>query len=128
MALNTNGFPGLCNSSIDTSRRGASSTPGVYEEVADLSLDANRLKKTRQGFHGARDNFEELCRAEDVDCSEETFQANMRSAICQMMFVSGETGEPSTETTTMIEGIVQQQVVEMVSLRIHLKLCVEETH
>ncbi|KAL9062376.1 MAG: hypothetical protein Q9157_008973 [Trypethelium eluteriae] len=33
----------------------------------------------------------------------------------QMMFVSGETGEPSVETTTMIEGIVQQQVIEMLS-------------
>ena len=33
----------------------------------------------------------------------------------QMMFVSGETGEPSPETTTMIEGIVQQQVIEIVS-------------
>ena len=32
----------------------------------------------------------------------------------QMMFVSGETGDPSAETTTMIEGIVQQQVIEMV--------------
>ena len=31
-----------------------------------------------------------------------------------MMFVSGETGDVSAETTTMIEGIVQQQVVEMV--------------
>lgn len=31
-----------------------------------------------------------------------------------MMFVSGETGEATTETTTLIEGIVQQQVIEMV--------------
>lgn len=30
------------------------------------------------------------------------------------MFVSGETNEPAAETTTMIEGIVQQQVIEMV--------------
>jgi hypothetical protein len=34
--------------------------------------------------------------------------------IWQMMFVSGETGEPSAETTTLIEGIVQGQVIEMV--------------
>ena len=31
-----------------------------------------------------------------------------------MMFVSGETGDVSPETTSMIEGIVQQQVMEMV--------------
>lgn len=30
------------------------------------------------------------------------------------MFVSGETAEPSQETTTLIEEIVRQQVVEMV--------------
>ena len=34
----------------------------------------------------------------------------------QMMFVSGETGDVSPETTSMIENIVQQQVMEMVYL------------
>jgi transcription initiation protein SPT3 len=29
------------------------------------------------------------------------------------MFVSGETGDTSPETTSMIESIVQQQVMEM---------------
>ena len=33
----------------------------------------------------------------------------------QMMFVAGETGEPSVETTTLIEQIVHEQVYEMVS-------------
>ena len=33
----------------------------------------------------------------------------------QMMYVSGETGEPSADTTGMIEEIVRQQVVEIVS-------------
>ena len=32
----------------------------------------------------------------------------------QMMFVSGETAEPSIETTTLIEEIVRQQVIEIV--------------
>lgn len=31
------------------------------------------------------------------------------------MYVSGETGEPSVETTGIIEDIVRQQVVEIVS-------------
>lgn len=34
----------------------------------------------------------------------------------QMMYVSGETGEPSVETTLIIEEIVRQQVVEIVSV------------
>jgi hypothetical protein len=33
-----------------------------------------------------------------------------------MMYVSGETAEASAETTGMIEEIVRQQVIEMVSL------------
>ena len=33
----------------------------------------------------------------------------------KMMFVSGETGDPDAETTSMIEMIVQEQVKEMVS-------------
>lgn len=38
----------------------------------------------------------------------------------QMMYVSGETGEPSVETTSIIEDIVRQQVIELVShLDIH---------
>jgi hypothetical protein len=34
----------------------------------------------------------------------------------QMMYVSGETGEPSVETTGIIEDIVRQQVIEIVSI------------
>lgn len=33
----------------------------------------------------------------------------------KMMYVSGETAEPSIETTSMIEDIVRQQVIELVS-------------
>jgi hypothetical protein len=39
----------------------------------------------------------------------------MTNTICQMMFVSGETVEPSPETSMLVEQIVQQQVMEMVS-------------
>jgi len=46
-----------------------------------------------------------------VDGSITQMDANL---ITQMMFVSGETADPSHETTSMIEGIVQQQVMEMV--------------
>ncbi|CAF9923722.1 MAG: hypothetical protein GOMPHAMPRED_003431 [Gomphillus americanus] len=42
-------------------------------------------------------------------------KAKYRQEIQQMMFVSGEAGDPSTETTWMIEEIVRQQVVEILS-------------
>jgi hypothetical protein len=44
----------------------------------------------------------------------------MANKIRQMMYVSGETAEPSVETTSIIEDIVRQQVIEMVSLIISL--------
>lgn len=40
----------------------------------------------------------------------------MANVIVKMMYVSGETAEPSAETTGMVEEIVRQQVIEMVSL------------
>jgi len=40
--------------------------------------------------------------------------------IQQMMFVGGETAEPSTETTWMVEKIVQEQVLEMVHNKTHM--------
>lgn len=39
----------------------------------------------------------------------------LMDVIQKMMFVSGETADPSVETTSMIEEIVHTQVVEMVS-------------
>lgn len=39
----------------------------------------------------------------------------MITKLYQMMYVSGETAEPPVETTSIIEDIVRQQVVELVS-------------
>jgi len=49
------------------------------------------------------------------DESEEEFKEKLTDWFTQMMFVSGETAEPSAETTGMIEELVRQQVIEMVS-------------
>ncbi|EEH20155.2 hypothetical protein PABG_02414 [Paracoccidioides brasiliensis Pb03] len=55
---------------------------------------------------------------EDQNEDEETWEewnARFTNTLSQMMFVSGETAEPSAETTTLIEEIVRQQVIEMLS-------------
>ena len=52
----------------------------------------------------------------DVLTNEKANQGFMINVIKQMMFVSGETAEPSIETTTLIEDITRQQVLEIVSL------------
>lgn len=46
--------------------------------------------------------------------SESSFRQALTDSIRQMMFVSGETAEPPVETTSMIEDIVRQQVLELV--------------
>ncbi|KAL2869362.1 transcriptional regulator SPT3 [Aspergillus lucknowensis] len=51
---------------------------------------------------------------DDIETAE-TFSARFAHFIRQMMFVSGETAEPSVETTTLIEDIVRQQVVEILA-------------
>lgn len=42
------------------------------------------------------------------------FKVIIADTFKQMMYVSGETGEPSVETTSIIEDIVRQQVIELV--------------
>ena len=59
---------------------------------------------------------------EEPSDTMEMFRATLTDLLHQMMFVSGETAEPAVDTTTLIEEIVRQQVVEIVcSLGLHLK-------
>lgn len=48
---------------------------------------------------------------------EDIFGGSFTNDIVKMMFVSGETAEPSPETTTLIEEITRQQVLEIVGTR-----------
>jgi transcription initiation protein SPT3 len=58
---------------------------------------------------------------ETVDYETELmFKWTLTDLIRQMMFVSGETAEPSIESTTLIEDITRQQVIEIVSLSLSL--------
>ena len=61
---------------------------------------------------------ESVSHSEDLTEDHETFQEYRKCVAnqigTQMMYVSGETGEPSPETTGMVEEIVRQQVIEMV--------------
>lgn len=50
----------------------------------------------------------------DVEEIQSLFETGFTDPLLKMMFVSGETAEPSTETTTLIEDITRQQVVEIV--------------
>ena len=50
----------------------------------------------------------------DVEEIQSLFETGFTDPLLKMMFVSGETAEPSQETTTLIEDITRQQVVEIV--------------
>jgi transcription initiation protein SPT3 len=52
--------------------------------------------------------------SDDEIINAEMFADRQTHFFRQMMFVSGETAEASVETTTLIEDIVRQQVVEIV--------------
>lgn len=54
----------------------------------------------------------------DLELTPKDYKEDLANVISQMMFVSGETAEPSSETTTIIEEIVHTQVVEMVCISI----------
>ena len=50
------------------------------------------------------------------EASMRTWKVQCTNIFGKMMFVSGETAEPSVETTTLIEEIVRSQVIEMVGI------------
>jgi len=61
----------------------------------------------------SRDGDAALVLQDDAE-TPPAFEERLMHWIAQMMFVSGETAEPSAETTWMIEEIVREQVLEMV--------------
>lgn len=68
---------------------------------SDQNMEANRTE--------APPEFEE-----EIDEIGDNFKQALTNLLHQMMFVSGETAEPSIETTTLIEEITRQQVIEIV--------------
>lgn len=70
-------------------------------------------------YHDMEIHLNDICFLSDDSFlfDEETaedFRVRLTDIIRQMMYVSGETAEPSVETTNIIEGIVREQVVELV--------------
>lgn len=92
-----------------------------YVDVVQRECLHDGTIKMRQAFETVdrlrRQTPEPTQEEQTVETPDETtdeFRARLIYAIGQMMFVSGESAEPSAETTGMIEEIVRQQVIEMV--------------
>lgn len=80
------------------------SIPGEAQE-ADEDQESDKDQNTEED-HGDHE-------------TEKMFKSALTNQLRQMMFVSGETAEPSVETTTLIEEITRQQVIEIVSAPLH---------
>lgn len=90
----------------------------VCDDKSDLEMESARLSRIRALQIKDEDRSQN---SEDNSAeTNERFGAKITNFIYQMMFVSGETAEPSIETTTLIEDIVRQQVVEIVCHSAHL--------
>jgi Transcription initiation factor IID, 18kD subunit len=85
------------------------------------SADIVDVLHTRPPSQKVHSHSARLSTEDADDESEDIFKERLMDWFEQMMFVSGETAEPSAETTGMIEELVRQQVIEMVS-RISLDL------
>lgn len=91
------------------------------DEVNDGEVEDSGM--TSSGSFGAlstnngddREHQEGTQAIEDHE-TEVMFRWTLTNMVRQMMFVSGETAEPSIETTTLIEDITRQQVIEIVSV------------
>src|SRR5207247_2637391 len=106
----------------------------THDVVSEASSDHNSFDVTNQHGEGSTQSSSEFSADgnrqevmeipaeidldQDPDEDNETpeeWKERVANFFRQMMFVSGETAEPSAETTTLIEEIVRQQVIEMVS-------------
>ncbi|KAJ5624840.1 hypothetical protein N7510_001149 [Penicillium lagena] len=88
----------------DESEFAASENFNVDHESSGSDTDSQDSKDTQEDIH-----------TDDKTDTESFFKEMLADLIQKMMFVSGETAEPSAETTTLIEEITRQQVIEILS-------------
>ncbi|OJD18954.1 hypothetical protein AJ78_01066 [Emergomyces pasteurianus Ep9510] len=89
-----------------------------YEDDASNSSQAGSNANVDEDADGNQDQRQDQRQDWDWSEGEDFFEepkSEPTNIFAQMMFVSGETAEPSAETTTLIEEIVRQQVIEMLS-------------
>lgn len=101
---NAHSSPDELDVSSESSFSGLSSHADVQSSDHDSNMDEAEDENTTVHDHETK----------------EMFAIRLANLLRKMMFVSGETAEPSVETTTLIEDIVRQQVVEIVC---HASLC-----
>lgn len=90
-----------------------------YQSILDIRIgeEHQQAKGKRSGSSKLKSQPDfAIRRPEKGDKRSYGWNDRFTNVLCKMMYVSGETAEPSVETTSMIEDIVRQQVIELVSL------------
>ncbi|KAJ5711261.1 TFIID-18kDa-domain-containing protein [Penicillium malachiteum] len=110
------------SSTLNGSSTDGSSSPDDAENSSDERSIAGAIDPfaNNQGTLGylidlASETGEDMKDAEDPLKTDKDLKASIINMIRQMMFVSGETAEPSIDTTTLIEDITRQQVLEILT-------------
>lgn len=83
-------------------------------DASSNSSSSNAMSYTESLAETIPSTEEDSDSSEDEPESAGKFSERIAHLFRQMMFVSGETAEASVETTTIIEDIVRQQVIEIV--------------
>lgn len=104
-------FVKQCREDIQTAGVRKPRTPGK-PKVDDSARAAPKAKESQpQEQPGQPQSLEPQ---DDAQPKYKKWGPGFTNEIIKMMYVSGETAEPSAETTGMVEEIVRQQVIEMV--------------
>ncbi|XHG07108.1 hypothetical protein AWENTII_010268 [Aspergillus wentii] len=112
--------------SMQPERRGASgrlvSEESEFEQSFPNSLDASSESTISEGPASPNPQQTRTLTSQDESVDQasaietlQMFRITLTHLLHQMMFVSGETAEPSIETTSLIEEIVRQQVIEILT-------------
>ncbi|KAJ5753087.1 SAGA complex subunit spt3 [Penicillium odoratum] len=114
-ALVCHDSPSEDNNSVTTpSSSGLSFCLGDLNIIADDPSDADdqAIDSTSESDHphSTEEDNQEIDATVTI---EPSFSESIIDFFCKMMFVSGETAEPSIDTTTLIEDITRQQVLEI---------------
>ncbi|KAK6220445.1 spt3 [Colletotrichum tabaci] len=87
-----------------------------YQPILDIRIgeEHQQAKGKRSGSSKLKSQPDfAIRRPEKGDKRSYGWNDRFTNVLCKMMYVSGETAEPSVETTSMIEDIVRQQVIEL---------------
>lgn len=117
---NDDGWPDAVMDVYDPAAGFVDQEVGEAEETETTYSDSSEPSSAKSSKDQASSDDQNTTESDEDDNTNMIIsRPRITNYIGQMMFVSGETAEPSIETTTLIEEITRQQVIEIVSAPFH---------